>query len=233
MPITFFAGLIASLSISGVPPFNGFFSKWMIYQGLIEKGKSGGVLWVVCLVAAMFGSGLTLASFIKLIHAIFLGTPSSERRGTNDEVKWQMWVPVVILAVLCVIFGIFAYKVPLKYFITPALSNGLSFIGLWPSLKATLFLFIGLLVGVIIYLAGNFKGVRVSDSYIGGEKVQDDMRLSGTEFYNTVKEYGLESVFATRSVSVVVKVAVYAPAKTFAGNVTFAVNNFVSPTATV
>jgi len=191
MPITFFAGLIASLSISGVPPFNGFFSKWMIYQGLIEKGKSGGVLWVVCLVAAMFGSGLTLASFIKLIHAIFLGTPSSERRGTNDEVKWQMWVPVVILAVLCVIFGILAYKVPLKYFITPALSNGLSFIGLWPSLKATLFLFIGLLAGVAIYMLGNFKAVRVSDSYIGGEKAQEDMRLSGTEFYNTIKELRL------------------------------------------
>src|SRR3989338_8290089 len=102
MPITFFAGLIASLSISGVPPFNGFFSKWMIYQGLIENGKSGGVLWIICLVAAMFGSGLTLASFIKLIHAIFLGTSSKRQEARKDEVAWQMWIPAGILAVLCI-----------------------------------------------------------------------------------------------------------------------------------
>lgn len=205
MPITFFAALIASLSISGVPPFNGFFSKWMIYQGLIEKGKSGGILWIICLVAAMFGSGLTLASFIKLIHAIFLGTPNHERRtlvrrslgeggtdeGRRNDVSWQMWVPAGVLAVLCIIFGIFAYQIPLRFFIRPALGTGFGFIGTWQTLKAALFLFIGLLVGIIIYLLGNFKGVRVSDSYTGGEAVQEDMRLSGTEFYNTVKEIGL------------------------------------------
>ncbi|MCX7001419.1 MAG: proton-conducting transporter membrane subunit, partial [Candidatus Sumerlaeota bacterium] len=41
MPVTFLCCLIASLSISGVPPFNGFVSKWMIYQGLIEMGRGG------------------------------------------------------------------------------------------------------------------------------------------------------------------------------------------------
>ena len=60
MPVTFFTSLVASLAISGVPPFNGFFSKWMIYQGLIEKGKSGGVLWVFCLIAAGWNPGRCL-----------------------------------------------------------------------------------------------------------------------------------------------------------------------------
>jgi formate hydrogenlyase subunit 3/multisubunit Na+/H+ antiporter MnhD subunit len=196
MPITFFTTLVASCAISGVPPFNGFFSKWMIYQGLIEKGKSdGGVLWIICLVAAMFGSALTLASFIKLIHAIFLGTPSRassiEHRASKNEVSWQMWLPALILAILCIIFGIFAYNIPLKHFIVPILNDALNFTGIWPSLKSTLFLLVGLLVGIIIYMLGNFKGVRISDSYIGGEDVQEDMRLSGTEFYNTVKEIRL------------------------------------------
>ena len=71
MPVTYIACLIASLSISGVPPFNGFVSKWMIYQGLIETGKAGGHLWLVWLIAAMFGSALTLASFMKLLYAVF------------------------------------------------------------------------------------------------------------------------------------------------------------------
>ena len=199
MPITFLTTLIASCAISGVPPFNGFFSKWMIYQGLIEKGKSGGVLWVFCLAAAMFGSGLTLASFIKLIHAMFLGQRAEgeeqrvEGRGqrVKDEVPWQMRAPVIVLAILCIVFGVFAYQIPLKLFIRPVLGVGFEFIGKWQSLKATLFLFAGLAVGLIVYLLGNFKSVRISNSYIGGEPLEKDMRLSGTEFYNTVKEIRL------------------------------------------
>ncbi len=189
MPITFFSALIAALSISGIPPFNGFFSKWMVYQGVIEKGKQGGVLWIFCIVAAVFGSGLTLASFLKLIHAIFLGKATSDKRqATRNEVSWSMWIPPVILAALCIVFGIFAYITPLRHLITPALSDKLAFIGTWPSIKATLFLVIGFGVGIIIYLAGNFKGVRETTSYIGGEELECEMRVSGTEFYNTIKE---------------------------------------------
>lgn len=191
MPLTFLTTVISACAISGIPPFNGFFSKWMIYQGLIEKGKSGGVLWVFCLVAAMFGSGLTLASFIKLIHAIFLGTPKEASKvSSRNEVSWQMWMPAVILAILCIVFGVFAYSIPLKFFIKPALGVDFVFIGKWHSLKAAFFLFTGLTVGLIIYMLGNFKSVKVSDPYTGGEPVEKDMRLSGTEFYNTVKEYG-------------------------------------------
>ena len=194
MPITFFSALIAALSISGVPPFNGFFSKWMVYQGLIEKGKSGGALWIFCIAAAMFGSALTLASFIKFIHAIFLGKAKNERQTGDtkkrNEVSWSMWIPPVILATLCIVFGVFAYVVPLKHFIAPILPD-LEFIGMWPSLKATLFLAIGLGVGVLVYLMGNFKGIRETGSYIGGEDLGKNMRLSGTEFYNTIKELPL------------------------------------------
>lgn len=198
MPLTFFAALIASLAISGVPPFNGFFSKWMVYQGLIEKGKAGGTLWIFCIVAAMFGSGLTLASFIKLIHSIFLGKPKDDaQKPVRDEVPWPMWIPPVILATLCIVFGIFAYVLPLEKLIVPALPMSLEFAGIWPSLKASLFLLIGLGVGVIIYFMGNFKGIRETPPYIGGYTVSKDMRLSGTEFYRAIEELPLiKSLYA-------------------------------------
>ena len=50
MPVTFACFLIASLSISGVPPFNGFVSKWMVYQGIIESAGARNPFWVVWLV---------------------------------------------------------------------------------------------------------------------------------------------------------------------------------------
>ena len=95
MPVVYVAFLIASLAISGVPPLNGFASKWMIYQGIIETGRQGSHLWILWLMAAMFGSALTLASFMKLVHAVFLGQPSSERPPLTAEQRQNAYDHVV------------------------------------------------------------------------------------------------------------------------------------------
>ena len=196
MPITFVAFLIASFAISGVPPFNGFASKWMIYQGIIETGKDGGYLWIIWLVAAMFGSALTLASFMKLIHSIFLGQPSKEHQASiakQPKIGSAMVVPMILLAFLCVIFGVFAYQIPLKWYIFPSLGKEVAFTGTWYSGWATILIIIGIVIGYIIYLLGTLKSARVTDVFVGGEKVEEypDMRVSGVEFYNTIKEVGI------------------------------------------
>jgi len=110
MPITFFAALVFALSISGIPPFNGFYSKWMIYRGIIDFGSGSGIanqLWIVWLVLAVFGSALTLASFIKLISGIYLGRRNPEFEKVK-EVSILMWLPQAILALACIVSGIFA-----------------------------------------------------------------------------------------------------------------------------
>ncbi len=190
MPITFITCLIAALSISGVPPFNGFVSKWMVYQGVIELGKGGDKLWIIWLVAAMFGSALTLASFMKLIHSVFLGsssttTPSPEPK--RKEVSFAMWFPMAVLAGLCVIFGVFAYKVPLKNLILPAVP-GVSFLGFWSPGLATLLIIIGIVLGVIIYWLGRIKGLRTDTAYVGGEIIPQDSRVTGVDFYDTIRD---------------------------------------------
>ena len=192
MPITFICCLITALSISGVPPFNGFVSKWMVYQGLIELGKTGDKLWVIWLTAAMFGSALTLASFMKLTHATFLGQSSSERAGSSlREVSPSMWFPMVVLAGLCVLFGVFALPIPLKGLILPAVP-GVSFLGFWSSSLATLLIIIGIVIGAVIYWIGKIKSFReVESSYVGGEAVDSEMRVSGVDFYNTIRDMGL------------------------------------------
>lgn len=196
MPITFAAFLISSLAISGVPPFNGFASKWMVYQGIIETAQSGGRLWVVWLVAAMLGSVLTLASFMKLVHACFLGQPSEEMRGKVKnlrEVGPTMWIPTVILATLCIIFGVFVYNVPLKMFIFPSLGMPVAFTGIWNAGLATALIIGGIILGLIIFFIGKASKVRETDVFVGGETLAKipQMRSSGTEFYNTIQDIGI------------------------------------------
>jgi formate hydrogenlyase subunit 3/multisubunit Na+/H+ antiporter MnhD subunit len=195
MPFTYISALIASLSISGVPPFNGFVSKWMVYQGLIQclSANSQKLIAILCLAAAMFGSGLTLASFMKLIHATFLGQATDQKKSRQiQEVSWTMWLPGIVLASICLIFGVFANQIPLKYFILPAV-KGVTFIGTWYAGLATLLIVIGLVLGLLIFaLKGLRLSVRQDSTFVGGELLNlRENRVSGTEFYNTVKEFGI------------------------------------------
>lgn len=194
MPITYISCLIASLSISGIPPFNGFASKWMIYQGVIKQFSVSSlamrVTGVVCLLIAMFGSALTLASFMKLIHATYLGQQKDNQ--SVREVPWMMWVPCVILAVFCVLFGVFAMQLPLKFIILP-IFGGVDFIGTWYSGLATGLILVALGFGwLLIRVIGIKQKPREDSMFVGGEPVTlEENRVSGTEFYNTVKDYGL------------------------------------------
>jgi formate hydrogenlyase subunit 3/multisubunit Na+/H+ antiporter MnhD subunit len=199
MPITFLVFLIASLAIAGVPPFNGFASKWLIYQGLIETGKAGGHWWLLWLVVAMFGGALTLASFMKLIHAVFLGQPSIENKFVPDskqEAPVSMLVPMAVLASLCVLFGVFAYPWPLARYILPSVKGVVTVPGMWNAGLATALILTGLVFGVLIYLLGIKVKIRRTESFIGGEDLKSDpaMRLSGTEFYHTIENYGILTV---------------------------------------
>ncbi|MCX5704716.1 MAG: proton-conducting transporter membrane subunit [Candidatus Omnitrophica bacterium] len=194
MPITYISCLIASLSISGIPPFNGFASKWMIYQGVITQFSAASlamrVTGVVCLLIAMFGSALTLASFMKLIHATYLGQQKNNQ--SVREVSWTMWLPCVILAVFCVLFGVFAMQLPLRFLILPIL-GGVDFMGTWYSGLATGLILIALGFGwLLIRIIGSKQKVREDSMFAGGEFITtEENRVSGTEFYNTVKDYGL------------------------------------------
>jgi formate hydrogenlyase subunit 3/multisubunit Na+/H+ antiporter MnhD subunit len=190
MPVTFIAALIFAMSISGVPPFNGFASKWMIYQGIIEFGSDHGIassLWFLWLGLAVLGSALTLASFIKFIGGIFLG----RREPDTDKIKEVpvlMWLPMAALALLCVIFGVFAtgFIVP-KLF--AAVTGPFAFTGLWNSSLVSLLVLASIVLGILVYLATGIKKFRTEDSFIGGEKMQDRAAYPALEFYKTFTEF--------------------------------------------
>ena len=93
MPITGATSLIASLSISGIPPFNGFFSKLFIIIACVKAGHPVFALW------AVIGSILTLSSFMKFQRFIFYG----ENKNFKDikEVPLSMKFSMIFLALLC------------------------------------------------------------------------------------------------------------------------------------
>jgi len=143
MPVTFACFVVAAVSISGVPPFNGFFSKELVYDGALERG------WIFY-AAALLGSFFTAASFLKLGHSAFLGKEGEKSRGVK-EAEWPILLPMIIIASLCVVFGLFNY-LPINNLIQPVLGariEGHSFAG-WP---ANPMLVIGTVIVLLLALA--------------------------------------------------------------------------------
>lgn len=192
MPLTFLFALIGALAISGIPPFNGFYSKWLIYQGILNLAKNvspGYQIWLlVCLVLAAFGSALTLASFMKFIHAIFLGRRPKVLDDIHEAPSNQ-WLATGMLSAMCLIFGLFAMALPIKRFILPVMSEyGLevpAILGYYnPLLLVALFGSV-LLIGLVVY-RGTRK-VRFDEVYLGGRDALEHFRVLGTEFYNEIR----------------------------------------------
>lgn len=207
MPLTFVTCTIAAFAISGVPPFNGFVSKWMVYSGLVELGSRGVSSYWIFLVAALFGSALTLASFVKVLYSAFLGQ-RPRRLAEVHEAPWAMQVPMILLAILCVGFGVYA-KFPIERFINPAVHGAVGIgaegsldlgVGFWSPSTATSLLILGLVAGFLVFLAGKMTRMRTGHIFIGGTRPPsslDAMHVSGTGFYNTIREVkGLSGLFA-------------------------------------
>lgn len=107
MPHTTVLFLVGAFSISGIPPFNGFASKWMVYQATYEKAvESGNIGFLLVTVIALITSVLTLASFVKVSQSVFFGQLPKEYENVK-EVPFGMRFAMGIFAVLCVLTGLF------------------------------------------------------------------------------------------------------------------------------
>lgn len=160
MPITGLTALIASLSISGVPPLNGFASKWTIFIGSIYGGYHSFYLPLLGVIAVLT-SGLTLASFIKFYGSSFLsGKPRDyavvNEKKNSDEVYPSMLIPQIFLAILCVVFGLFPWL---------GVSN---------------------IHNAILHSANGFGGAFGSEYAIGGDTIAGVSYLRGVSFFSPI-----------------------------------------------
>jgi len=103
MPITLFCFFIGALAIAGMPPLNGFLSKLTLYLAVAQRG----LLWAA--VIAILTSLLTLACFVRAAYRIFWSKPATRLAANpgTKEVPFSMWFGMGILALLCIVIGIY------------------------------------------------------------------------------------------------------------------------------
>jgi len=194
MPFLMISNIILAMAISGVPPLNGFTSKWMVYQGVLIAGQP------VFLILAIFGSALTLASFLKVIYSVYFGGASN----VFDRVRKPslfMTAPIAVLAILCLFFGVFpafpvsVFLLPMEFDIFTSLPivkvfSDLSFVNtMWNPYLATVALIIGLVIGIVLYFVGKVFDYREQPVFTGGERLDiEERRFPGTGLYLTILE---------------------------------------------
>jgi len=110
MPWTGTCFLIACLSISGLPPFNGFASEWLTFQTALQiHGMENGILRsLIPVSAAMLAltSALAVACFVRVYGVAFLGQARSRHVRHAREVSPGMCAAQAILAGLCLLTGV-------------------------------------------------------------------------------------------------------------------------------
>jgi multicomponent Na+:H+ antiporter subunit D len=122
MPVTSLTNLGASLSISGIPPFNGFFSKLIIIIAAV-KGR----FYFLALLAVIV-SIITLASFMKVQRYAFLDGVKSPKLSKVREVPFLMYLPMIVMAILCLAMSLMVIPGIRETFLMNAVNSLLSVI---------------------------------------------------------------------------------------------------------
>jgi len=199
MPYTAGAALFAALALAGLPPLNGFASKWLIYQAAIFGGFRF-PLFLALAIAALFISMVTLAYSLKFVGAAFLGKLAGAAE-TDREPGWTMTTAQLLLTLACVGIGLFPGVVlgllrsacallspgPAALAAGPPYQMAFSLngaVGAWnPALVTIVFLICGGLAYGLYRLGG--APVREVESWYGGEVHADELvRFRARGFYS-------------------------------------------------
>ena len=109
MPKTALFFLLGALAISGLPPFNGFISEFLIYSGMFKSLHSAGLFTDVIILFSFAGlaiiGGLALFCFTKVFSIIFLGTARSSRVEQVTEVDSSMLIPNFMIGFMIILIG--------------------------------------------------------------------------------------------------------------------------------
>jgi len=197
MPVTAACGVVGVLSSAGFPFLGYFTALWLTIHALIE------VQAPAFLVLILLGSILKAAAVLRLFHSTFLGN-SQLHRGEVKEVSYVMLLPMLLLAVLLVVVGVFP-QVVLRSLILPSVSGlgvdigSIAVVeeivvssGMWNPVLGTLtgLTYIGV-IGTIVVASSATSGQKRANSedalkpFLFGEDVGALTQVPAYHLYNT------------------------------------------------
>lgn len=110
MPQTATLFLIAALAISGLPPFNGFISEFLIYSGMFDGIYSSPLSTTLMIIVSVFGlviiGGLAMLCFTKAFGIIFLGTERRPYTHSVKEADFFKLFPKYLVVILIIAIGL-------------------------------------------------------------------------------------------------------------------------------
>jgi len=190
MPVTFIGALAGISGFIGVPLTHSFVSKWLIYKTLIMEN------YPFLAFAAFIGTWGTILSVYKFLHNIFFGQ-LPEKYKEVKEVPWTMQLPMIILTLAIVLFGILP-GIPLKVisqiegsfgieplstliFGMPREIGELNMINILAALLVS-----GIVVYLIFSLSAKSRRVNQDDNYAAGSFVPRGKYQYSARFYDQV-----------------------------------------------
>lgn len=213
MPKTALIFLIGALAISGLPPFNGFVSEFLIYSGLFQSLKpanlSTDIIIFVSFIAISLIGGIAIFSFTKLFSVMFLGTGRSEKVANAKETNFLGILPQILILIPIFLIGILPMLIikPLnqvvnvftetKDFLNPT-------INILNSLSITLGIFVGIVIIIWllrqIFITKNqikydstwgcgYTGANPATHQYSGESYSDIMNIVSKHYSMNQKEF--------------------------------------------
>jgi NADH-quinone oxidoreductase subunit M len=179
MPVSFLAMLVGFIGLAGLPPGNGFVSKWLVYRSLMAGGMPALFL------AAAIGTLGSILVLYKLLHNTFLGRLRSEHAGILEAPR-SMTLPMLALCVIVFATGTApglvlgwvaqaqaALGLPVPNYTLGGVESGRGGLDM---LWVAGVLFAGFGIGaLLVYGAGRSTRVQQLDNYAGGQFLSADV----------------------------------------------------------
>ena len=106
MPVTSLTMCVCALSMIGLPPFAGFFSKWYLALGAVQNGQ---YVFVAVLIAS---SLLSAIYFFRVMEKMFMDKKTAKEKENlhrlrRSELPWQIIVPMIVTICAVIFLGLF------------------------------------------------------------------------------------------------------------------------------
>ena len=106
MPVTSLTMTVCALSMIGLPPFAGFFSKWYLALGAVQNGQYGFVAVLI------LSSLLSAIYFFRVMEKMFMDKKTVKETEESSKTKglelpWQIIVPMIVTICAVILLGLF------------------------------------------------------------------------------------------------------------------------------